>query len=785
MSVITASGSGGNEFGQKEIENLWGKGPIFVGAYQSIAWFYAATTGPDRDQVRDEGAVRRRLPGGRRRARGALALAPERSGAASTSSSRGGTEAPIGPYALTCQLTNGRLSLENDAGRRLPPVRRARERLRPGRGRRDRDRRGGWTCEEARGAAGLRARSPATARRTTPSTPSTASGDGSQLARAMQMALERRGRGHGRRRRRVRRRRRRARGGPRGGLRDQGGLRRATCPVTAPKTMTGRLYGGGAPLDVAAAVFAMRDGVIPPTINLDSPAEGCDLAFVTGGEGGAGRHRARERARLRRVQQLDRPAQAVIASLLEEAPADRPALSAGDRVLTYAELRELSARLEEQLGAAGDLRGQRVAFVAPNSPELVAGLFAAWRLGAVAVPLSSRLRERELELMLADAEPVVVVSVAAHGGYSFADVLPRILPPSVRRCLLGADEVGIRRGDVRARTRSRSEIAAILYTSGTTGIPKGVLVKHVREVEGSRFLADTLRLDGGRSLWGDRSDLACVRAHLVARSGGRGGRGRSSSTRASRPRRCCARSRRATPPCCTAHRRSSAPCSRRGRTGFPASAPGSSPERRARSDLLEALDERGTRILNCYGLSETGAVTCVRLDDPPVQRHETVGRASPAVRGARDRRRARSARRAPHARLLPPAGRDGRRPSATAGSVPATWPRSTTATSASSAGRRRSSTSAASTSFPPRSRRRCSRIPTSRTPRCSAFRTSGWARRSPPTSRRGRAPSSSATDLIAFARSRIAGYKVPYAIEILPELPLLPSGKPDRKALSR
>ena len=44
-SVITASSSGGNEFGQKEIQALWGKGPGFVGAYQSIAWFYAATTG--------------------------------------------------------------------------------------------------------------------------------------------------------------------------------------------------------------------------------------------------------------------------------------------------------------------------------------------------------------------------------------------------------------------------------------------------------------------------------------------------------------------------------------------------------------------------------------------------------------------------------------------------------------------------------------------------------------------------------------------------------------------
>ena len=91
MSVITASGSGGNEFGQKEIQNLWGKGPSFVGAYQSIAWFYAATTGQISIKHGMKGPCGVVVPGGRRRARGALALPPHHPARASTSSSRGGT----------------------------------------------------------------------------------------------------------------------------------------------------------------------------------------------------------------------------------------------------------------------------------------------------------------------------------------------------------------------------------------------------------------------------------------------------------------------------------------------------------------------------------------------------------------------------------------------------------------------------------------------------------------------------------------------------------------------
>jgi act minimal PKS chain-length factor (CLF/KS beta) len=52
-------------------------------------------------------------------------------------------------------------------------------------------------------------------------------------------------------------------------------------PVTAPKTMTGRLIGGGAALDVVTALLSLRDGVIPPTVNVGEPAPGLPIDLVT------------------------------------------------------------------------------------------------------------------------------------------------------------------------------------------------------------------------------------------------------------------------------------------------------------------------------------------------------------------------------------------------------------------------------------------------------------------------------------------------------------------------
>jgi act minimal PKS chain-length factor (CLF/KS beta) len=53
-------------------------------------------------------------------------------------------------------------------------------------------------------------------------------------------------------------------------------------PVTAPKTMTGRLYGGGSALDAAAALLSIRDKIIPPTINVTEVVPGYDIDLVLG-----------------------------------------------------------------------------------------------------------------------------------------------------------------------------------------------------------------------------------------------------------------------------------------------------------------------------------------------------------------------------------------------------------------------------------------------------------------------------------------------------------------------
>jgi minimal PKS chain-length factor (CLF/KS beta) len=281
MSVITASSSGGNEFGQREIGNLWGKGVLFVGAYQSIAWFYAATTGQIAIKWGMKGPCGVVLSEG---AGGLEALAHSwrniRRGVDIVVS--GGTEAPLCPYALVCQQQNGLMSREMEPALAYRPFDAKANGYVPGEG-------GAILILEEREHAKKRGAPHVYAE----ILGYCATQDGyhhakhapnaRQYARAMQQAIQNAGistqdvdvifadaAGD-----------LEADALEAEAIREVFGPRAPEIPVTAPKSMVGRLYAGGASLDVATAALSLRDQVVPPIVNLTEPAKDCKLNFVT------------------------------------------------------------------------------------------------------------------------------------------------------------------------------------------------------------------------------------------------------------------------------------------------------------------------------------------------------------------------------------------------------------------------------------------------------------------------------------------------------------------------
>ncbi|MFJ8187205.1 ketosynthase chain-length factor [Streptomyces sp. NPDC096105] len=120
VGVVTAAGSGGGEFGQRELQKLWGQGSRFVGPYQSIAWFYAASTG----QISIRGGLKG--PCG-------VVASDEAGGLDSLAHAAravrrgtdvmvvGAAEAPLAPYSMVCQLGYPELSTLDDPGRAYRP----------------------------------------------------------------------------------------------------------------------------------------------------------------------------------------------------------------------------------------------------------------------------------------------------------------------------------------------------------------------------------------------------------------------------------------------------------------------------------------------------------------------------------------------------------------------------------------------------------------------------------------------------------------------------------------
>ncbi len=299
VGVVTAAAGGGYEFGQRELAKLHSLGPSHVSAYQSFAWFYAVNTGQIsiRHKLRGHGSV---LISDQAGGLDAIGHARRQLRDGAPVSLAGGIDSALSPWAWVSHQSTGWLSTCADPDRAYLPFDARAAGYAPGEGgailvlepldaASSRDARifgeiAGYAATfdpRPPAAEGLATSGLATGPADEEPAKSRRPGPPPGLRRAIELAL--------------------ADAGmdatdidvvfadaaatPEADRAEAGTLRAVFgprgVPVTAPKTMTGRLFAGGGALDVATALLAIDRSAIPPTANVTSQVEGYDLDLVT------------------------------------------------------------------------------------------------------------------------------------------------------------------------------------------------------------------------------------------------------------------------------------------------------------------------------------------------------------------------------------------------------------------------------------------------------------------------------------------------------------------------
>ena len=158
----------------------------------------------------------------------------------------------------------------------------------------------------------------------------------------------------------------------------------------------------------------------------------------------------------------------------------RPAVSEAGVETSYARLNDRANRMATALIRLGVQPGDHVALCAPNSADWLAFYFGVLKTGAVAVTMSALLKASELTVSIDDSLPKIIYTYEEKlddlSGMKRPGVLENIICPGGDLDLDRLEEDGS--GSFKAVERDRSDTAAILFTGGTTGIPKGVLLSH-------------------------------------------------------------------------------------------------------------------------------------------------------------------------------------------------------------------------------------------------------------------------------------------------------------------
>jgi len=191
-----------------------------------------------------------------------------------------------------------------------------------------------------------------------------------------------------------------------------------------------------------------------------------------------------------------------VAALLARGAAEAPAIGAPGRpALSYAGLRDLAWRTTAALNALGIGRGDRVAIVLPNGPEM-ASAFVAIAAGATTAPLNAAYLEGEFDFYLGDlrARALVILqgfespacAVAARRGVPVLELVPNAAGPAGDFSLLAPD--GFAGAAARPGLAGAEEEALVLHTSGTTARPKIVPLRHANITASADNIVATLSL---------------------------------------------------------------------------------------------------------------------------------------------------------------------------------------------------------------------------------------------------------------------------------------------------
>jgi fatty-acyl-CoA synthase len=231
-----------------------------------------------------------------------------------------------------------------------------------------------------------------------------------------------------------------------------------------------------------------------------------------------------------------RPESRTLGDLVDEMAARSPhaqALAFRGAPLSYA---ALQARVDELAGAllaVGVARGDRVAVLLPNQPEWVVAALAIAKIGGIVAAISTFSTGRELGWTLVHSGAVALITIPAFRGRAYLDALHDLCPelaastpgalrserlPSLRTVVsmdgrrvdgvfhrdeflaLGAG-VGAEALRVRQRSVSPSDVCYILYTSGSTAMPKGVTLAHGGVIENGFNIGERMHLTPADRLW--------------------------------------------------------------------------------------------------------------------------------------------------------------------------------------------------------------------------------------------------------------------------------------------